>query len=103
MYIYKSDVYIRILMYIYESSCTYTNLDVYITVLTCKFMNLMFCPFLTSIVYTEHARGDMFRQNGITCGHHCCFCLYVCYVLQKAIKLSQGDESSVKGPLTLGL
>ena len=57
MYIYEScciytnlDVYIRILMYIYESWCIYTNLDVYITVLSCKFMILMFCPFLTSIV-----------------------------------------------------
>ena len=42
-------MYIRILMYIYESWCIYTNLDIYITVLSCKFMVLLFCPFLTSI------------------------------------------------------
>ena len=39
----------RILMYIYKSWCIYTNLNVYITVLSCKFMILLFCPFLTSI------------------------------------------------------
>ena len=27
----------------------YTNLDVYITLFSCKFMILLFCPFLTSI------------------------------------------------------
>ena len=40
----------RILMSIYESWCLYTNLDVYITVLSCKFTILLFCPFLTSIL-----------------------------------------------------
>ena len=40
-------VHIRILMYI-----NYVKVDVYtcITVLSCKFMILLFCPFLTSIV-----------------------------------------------------
>ena len=60
MYIYESrciytnlDVYIRISMYIYEFWCIYMNLDVYITVLLCKFMILLFCPFLTSIPSTH--------------------------------------------------
>ena len=35
-------------------------------------------------------------------GHQSSF-WYVCVVSQKAIKLSQGDESSGKGPLMLGL
>ena len=59
MYMYESwciytnlDVYIRILMHIYESWRIYTNLGVYITVLSCKFMILLFCPFLTSIGLT---------------------------------------------------
>ena len=43
-------VYIRILVCMYESCCTYINLDVYITVLPCKFMILLFCPFLSSIL-----------------------------------------------------
>ena len=39
----------------------------------------------------------MFRCNDINCGRHCCFWFYVCFVLQKVVRLSQGDESSGKG------
>ena len=50
-------------MLIYESCCIYTNLDVYITVLSGKFMILLFCPFLTSIVKLNLSNVTIFRET----------------------------------------